>query len=75
MRLQAPRYRKMNTMAPYLPPYRNNLTRFTSDIDDSLQSPSYRETNTNGGDLNISLLVPDSCELTFIEAMFSSIND
>ena len=62
----------MNIIAVYRPPYHNNLTRFTSDIDDILKSIPILETTVIGGDININLISPDNSERAFVEVMFSS---
>ena len=69
IKLQAPHSKNMNIIAVYRPPYHNNLTRFTSDIDDLLKSIPNLETTVIGGDTNIHLLSPDNSERAIVEVI------
>ena len=72
IKLQASHSKDMNIIAVFCPPYHNDLTRFTSDIDDLITSIPDLETTVIGGDIKIKLLSPDNSERAFVEVMFSS---
>ena len=53
VKIQALRFKNINSMAVYRPPHRKNFTPFSSETDDLLKSISILETAVFDGDINI----------------------